>query len=276
MLFHDPTKRIFNWIQQQPNVKEESITDWMLFELSERCHCLKYYAFTRHEETIKGADWEWWVLTTYSAYRFRVQAKKLKPTADNYSSICYSNKRGLQIELLIDTANQDAAFPLYIFYSAEKQIVDLVLDHYSVPILNDMVFWCRECNTGAFLSPAELVYSEVLDKPRQKLEVSALLNISLKLSCFDYLLRSPDMSIINDSVERHLNALHNNSRRGFRYEYNERNQARVVPHWLSYLSASKDMHNKLELSDWFEGEFRWDLPSVAGVAVLDLRQKKEC
>jgi hypothetical protein len=283
LLFHAPTERIYHWIKQQPSVKEESLTDWMLFELSERSHRLRYYAFTRNEEKLNGADWEWWVLAQNYAYRFRVQAKKLKSTADNYSSICYSNEKGMQIELLLNAAESDGAYPLYMFYSSEEQSVDVVFQHYPCPILIDMIKWCSPCNTGAFLSPAKLVYSEVFGRPKQRQNASALLNISLKLSCLDWLLRSRDAHIINDEVERLLNTLYQDYYQGektflhnkFRYTYdkdNYHNQKGTIPKWVYYLSAGKKMQSSLELSDWFENEFQRSLPNVTGVAVIDLRE----
>lgn len=278
MLFHETTQTILDWIQQQPHVKEESITDWLLFELSKRYRCLKYYTFTRHEEMSNGADWEWWVLTTHFAYRFRVQAKKLKAKIDNYSSVCYSNNNGLQIDLLLEASDHDAAFPLYMFYSAGEQDTDLVLRNYPTPNLSKMIKWCEPCSNGAYLSPARVIYDEVLAKPKRKIDDSTLLNISLKLSCFDLVFQHSDVESINSEVEKHLNLLNRSfkqeSKHGFRYQYdgNTANfQYGTVPHWLSYMIGEKQ--SNIELSDWFEGEFRNQLPNVAGVIVLDLRQE---
>lgn len=290
-LFHAPTIRIHDWIKQQPNVKEESLTDWMLYDLSRRCSRLRYYALTRYEESLIGADWEWWILARHYAYRFRVQAKKLKSKADNYSSIAYSNKKGMQIELLLQAAKDDGAFPIYMFYSAEEQSTDTVSLQYPNPLLKKMIAWCSSCCTGAFLSPAQSIYSEVLDKPRQLLKASALLNISLKLSCFDWLLKSNDPQDINDGVEESLAALHTfylqeePSCPEFRYRYFKPNyrgsnnyiresydpEENYVPEWVSFLSNDEKMRASLEVPDWFESEFRKWLPRVAGVAILDIR-----
>lgn len=185
MLFHTPTQTIFSWIRQQPHVKEESITDWLLFELSKRCRRLKYYTFTRHEETNNGTDFERWVLTTYYAYRFSVQAKNLKAKADNYSSICYSNNNGLQIDLLLESAERDAAFPLYAFYSDRLQDANLTMRHYSTLELTEIIEWCVPCSTGVYLSPARFVYDKLFSNPKKRIDASCLLDISLKFSCFD-------------------------------------------------------------------------------------------
>jgi hypothetical protein len=279
MLFHEPTKMIYDWIQQQPNVKEESITDWLLFVLSIICPQLRYYAFTRHEETRNGADWEWWVLTPHYAYRFRVQAKKLKPKADNYSSICYSNDKGLQIDLLLENAKH-YAFPLYMFYSAVEQDATSFLEHYPVHKLIEMIEWCKACSSGAYLTPASLVYDEVLAKPKRKITATTLVNNSLKLSTLDLVLRQPNGQTMNSEVEKLLNSLykHHESKYDFRYEYegdNNKYQHLIMPHlmprWLMYILQEKQLSN-MELSDWFESEFRSQLPDVSGVVVLDLRE----
>ena len=277
MLFHEPTKYIYHWLIQQPNVKEESITDWLLFNLSQRCRQLKYYAFSRHMESANGADWDWWVLSAHYAYRFRVQAKKIKPKADNYSSICYSNSNGLQIDLLLASSENDAAFPLYMFYSAEEQDTASVLRHYPTAEFSEMIEWCKPCSTGAFLSPAQFVFDEVLAKPKAVISASTLLDISLKLSSFDLIFESEDSYHINTTIEQHLNKLNRHyqqtQRNGFRHVY-ENNSNRhlhgTIPSWLSFITG--DRKSNIELSNWFEGEFRHQLPSVAGVAVLDLRK----
>ncbi len=66
-------------MKNQPHVKEESITDWLLYDISKNNSNIYYHAFTRNEESLNGTDWEWWILTNdiYSniAYRFLIQAK---------------------------------------------------------------------------------------------------------------------------------------------------------------------------------------------------------
>jgi hypothetical protein len=206
-----------------------------------------------------------------------VQAKKIKPKTDNYSAICYSNSNGLQIDLLLASSENDAAFPLYMFYSAEEQDTASVLGHYPTVDFSEMIEWCDPCSTGAFLSPAQFIYDEVLAKPKTTVSASALLNISLKLSSLDLIFNSVDSYRINTTIEQQLNKLNGHyqqaKRSGFRHVY-ENNSNRylqgTIPSWLSFITGEKQ--SNIELSDWFEGEFRHQLPNVAGVAVLDLRQ----
>jgi hypothetical protein len=107
------------WIDRQPEVKEESITDWSLDWLSQQTKRLAYRLFTRHEEArTTGADWEWWIIGRKRSFKARMQAKKLKPNADNHSSLAKTNVHGLQILKLIQGAQAADAAPLYMFYAA--------------------------------------------------------------------------------------------------------------------------------------------------------------
>lgn len=109
------------WINKQPSVGEESLTDWLLMEVSEKIDKIKYQSFTRHQEArITGADWEWWFLYPHIAYKFRVQAKKTY--VNNYGSLNYTNKHGKQIDKLINDAKNKNFIPLYAFYSNDVNI----------------------------------------------------------------------------------------------------------------------------------------------------------
>lgn len=85
-IFHECSAYIRNWLLRQPHVKEESLTDWLLFEISQKNPAIYYRAFSRHEEALNGTDWEWWILTPdgasaaypnpFSAYRFFCAGKE--------------------------------------------------------------------------------------------------------------------------------------------------------------------------------------------------------
>lgn len=81
MLFHITSEYIHRWLKSQSAVKEESITDWLLFNISQQTDMVYYKTFTRNEEAFNGSDWEWWIIADgnfgIQAYRFLVQAKKL-------------------------------------------------------------------------------------------------------------------------------------------------------------------------------------------------------
>ena len=88
--FIDKSKYVYNWMKKQPSVGEESITDWLLFALSESLTSLKYKTFSRHKEAREtGADWEWWFVDDKKALCLRIQAKKLFASKSN----CISHER---------------------------------------------------------------------------------------------------------------------------------------------------------------------------------------
>lgn len=116
-VFRQSAKYVHTWLEKQPSVKEKSITDWLLYDISKSAAEVSYVAFTRHEEArTTGADWEWWILFPDGAVRLRVQAKRLFDTKDNYPGLARTNKYGLQIAKLISDSVGVNAFPLYAFY----------------------------------------------------------------------------------------------------------------------------------------------------------------
>lgn len=132
--FHYVSKDTYSWIRNQAHVKEESITDRILYELNRNNPYVICHEFKRNEEALNGADWEWWLLfdnpfkthefykdtqslSNTVAYRFRIQAKKL--LADNKDKnyvFRYANKNDFQIKLLIERAKEERAIPLYAFF----------------------------------------------------------------------------------------------------------------------------------------------------------------
>lgn len=184
MLFHKASETVYNWLLKQSNVKEESLTDWLLFFISENSTNIYYKEFTRHKEANNGADWEWWVLTSgydnsLRAYRFLVQAKKLVGHGrDNYPLLSYGNRNGYQIDLLMKSAKYKYAFPLYMYYSISPVDIDEQFNDFLF-IDKSIIGWCENCVNGCYLSPASKVYSELYNKPRHTLKDSDLLNKSL-------------------------------------------------------------------------------------------------
>lgn len=168
--FRIPTSYIHRWLQSQPEVKEESVTDWLLYEISRRLPCVTYRAFSRHEEAREtGADWEWWLLFPENNIRLRVQAKKLAPQQDNYSSIARTNRHGLQIEMFLKASKDANAIPLYAFYSA----------------LKTQSMRASDCaGKGVFMAGGRRVYDEIIDKRRKKVSAQDLLAFSTPLTCF--------------------------------------------------------------------------------------------
>jgi len=168
-VLNQSAKYVHDWLKKQPSVKEESLTDWILFDISEKSPKVRYRMFSRHEEARStGADWEWWFVSNNKSLRLRVQAKKAQGTKDLYSEIARTNQHGLQIDKLLADAKKQNAIPLYAFFSSEIE-----------PTL------CRGQNPveGVYLASATRVYGDFIVGARSKVEAKDVLAISNPLSC---------------------------------------------------------------------------------------------
>ncbi|MDR0911591.1 MAG: hypothetical protein LBM96_03190 [Methanobrevibacter sp.] len=135
---------IYNWLINYKNLKEESVTDYLLYEISNKIHNVRYKHISRHEEArYFGSDWQWWIVfDNHCAFAMNIQAKKIDLDKDNYHKLVYSNKYGLQIEKLLNYSKENNLFPCYAFYSS-----------FSKQILNNTCF-----GEGVYISNAEEVY----------------------------------------------------------------------------------------------------------------------
>lgn len=276
-MFHECSRYIYDWISRQNHVKEESLTDWLLYEISQRCNFIYYQAFSRHEESHNGSDWEWWILTkdnsgvhTFNAYRFLVQAKKLLPHGnDNYPLIGYSNKNGTQVDLLLNSASSKNALPLYMYYSiGNSDITEQIKNIAYIP--ESVLRWCTSCTNGCYLSLAHVVYDLLYNVPRKKILDSKLLNNSFKLSILDWVngMSGNDIDrILNDFNNILLNkkiinsSLYlNNKIRGMKHDDSS------IPKYLKVFI--QNMHDNLS---WFENQM--NITDISGLSVIDLRNK---
>lgn len=158
------------WMQKQPEVKEESLTDWLLFDVSQKIPRITYKAFSRQEEARKtGADWEWWFLFASFGFKMRVQAKKLCPSADHYPGIAHTNKHGLQIEKLLADAKRENFMPFYAFYTTETA---------------DVMCQMHRNDEGVFMAGGHSIHAEVIAVPRRPIASPDLLRHTIALSCF--------------------------------------------------------------------------------------------
>jgi hypothetical protein len=116
------------WFRRQPGVNEESITDWLLDDISSKERTVGYKQFTKSEESnLTGADWErWFILSHKKFFSAVIQAKKLFPNEDNYSGIMRKPKvtatrpkTELQIKTFRKFAKNNGFAALYAFYSLE-------------------------------------------------------------------------------------------------------------------------------------------------------------
>jgi hypothetical protein len=264
-------------MDKQPHVKEESLTDWMLYKISEDIENIKYLSFTRREEAVNGADWEWWILMRNSAYRFSVQAKKLNGR-DNWAAINYCNKNDTQINLLLDISTMKGSYPLYLFYSIEKPIMEKQLDFFKHPKLKSMIEWCETCVNGTFISPAFMVAELINNNKKFHLTDEKLLNMSFALSSFDWfenrfesaevylqvieeLLDWLERKYVNIEEKQHYNI------RGFKYSYQKSisSKQQIIPEYLHMIISKEG------IPKWFSIDRPTDLPDVDGIGIIDLR-----
>lgn len=161
------------WLRDQPSVGEESLTDWLLFQLRKRSsRRVLYHKCTRYEESrVTGADWEWWFVGNSKNFAIRVQAKKLSHD-DFYPQLAYSNRRGLQIEMLLDSARHQKMLPFYVLYYAPQSVPKVRCDGQFHTGLQ-----------GAFLADAIELYDKWVKVGRQRLDAARVIADSSPLSC---------------------------------------------------------------------------------------------
>lgn len=265
MIFHSASQYCYNWLESQPCVKEESITDWLLYYISTQSDKIVYKAFNRKEEAFNGSDWEWWILTDTYAFRFLIQAKKLKENADNYPNLSYNNRRGMQIDLLINSAFEKSAMPFYAFYSCQKPELEKQIKNISY-IDESVLKWCKPCINGCFLSSAFWIKEKVLDAPKKSIYAIELLNASFGISIFDY-----NTSISMEKVTDLLLNVDSYYRNQIGNKKGNAHLLQELPNYVRVLIGNKN--NKQQSLSWYESEFHNDLSSLSGVSIIDLRNR---
>lgn len=165
LIFHNISAECCDWLDAQPSVKEETLTDWILYQASLNSKKVFYKAFKRNEEAFNGADWEWWILTDFGyqtyAYRLLIQAKKLNH-CDNYGAITYGNRNGMQIDLLLNSALERQAYPLYAYYTCTQPNIKEQIDNFE-NIDERIIRWCESCK-NEHIYPLQRKYGTVLLK----------------------------------------------------------------------------------------------------------------
>lgn len=252
-IFKECSSYVNNWMIKQPEVGEETITDWLLFNLSEKIPFLKYKQFSRIEEGRKtGADWEWWfVFSKDKSFAARVQAKKLKKGKDNYSGIAYTNTHGLQIERLIADAQKDGFASFYALYSTEDPKHTM----------------CREEGIhGVFWGEANKLKEEILLKPRKKISEAEILQHTNPIAClFCCPLTFNSSEGFKQYLEHYFNTFKSQSESA-----NDDTEKEIgfqkTPNYIL------DILSKEDLPDWWEKEYQYRLGKTKAILVIDLRK----
>ena len=294
--FHYVSKDTYSWIRNQAHVKEESITDRILYELNRNNPHVICHEFKRNEEALNGADWEWWLLfddpfethgfykdtqslSNTAAYRFRIQAKKL--LADNKDKnyvFRYANKNDFQIKLLIERAKEERAIPLYAFFSdasRESKEVSINLDGKEF-LINNV---CSDCINGIYLLSATWAYDNHFKAIDHKSTSQDIVNESFPASILDFIVASvhPDYYYcLHDNHESlyhkkiNLNQIQRAlSYTSYMYKHGE------FPKYLSTLISQLDYRNESEESiSFYQDQIEYVEPEdVCGVGLIDCRRE---
>lgn len=164
--FRTTSEYIYNWYSTQKNVKEESLTDWMLYDLSQRLPMFKYVPFTRDEENkTTGADFDLWVISKNLNFSIRVQAKKLLKKGNHFEALTYLKKTKSQIDLLRKSSKPPLR-PMYLFYNND---------------LNKSK--CSRVNAGTIITDANTIETSLLSAGKTKVQRQDILNISIPFEC---------------------------------------------------------------------------------------------
>lgn len=256
-IFCESTAHIKNWIDKQPEVGEESITDWFLFNISEKLPNIKYKQFTRYVEgRVTGADWEWWfVFSNSQSFATRVQAKKIRLNKDNYPGLAHTTQGTLQVDKLIKDARKKSMAAFYAFYTN-----------------SDSKTLCKGKGKGfgVYWSEANKIRTEFIQKGRNKISDSDVLAVSNPIEC---LFCCPLTFEKQNGIEGFKNYLE--SYFPTYNEQDEKSNSRVenlgfqkTPNHISTLLESE------EVPDWYENEFRNRIEGVKSILVVDMRNEK--
>jgi hypothetical protein len=253
------SQRLATWIRKQSAIGEESATDWLLYELSNRLPFLLYKKFTRHQESREsGADWDWWFILRRGSIGFRVQAKKVISGADHYRGLAHTSRAGLQMELLLESARTANLLAFYALYSGGASGSNTMCGGGLGAFPDE----------GVFLAAAPTLYEQFIEAGRSRVEANALLDCSNPLSClfccpmvresvhgdpdgFYHYIENYYPGVLPDSKND------NEGRRGF--------HAEPPPHVLSLIRFNED------IPDGWEEEHLSAVRDTKAVVVLDLR-----
>lgn len=101
---------------------EETITETNLLEIRRRHpNRIQLEVFTKHQEALNGADWEWHLVGRRMTLKMRVQAKRLQRNDVLRIRHRVGSTPNQQRDLLINQALADGMKPVYCIYCTEPQ-----------------------------------------------------------------------------------------------------------------------------------------------------------
>ena len=173
-LAEEADSHIASWMKRQPRLREESITDSLLYFFDRNSPLVWYYPFNHYEEArFSGADWDWWFLMRKGCFKIRVQAKRIKKNYDHHRDLARSNKAGYQLDILLNSSAKRNFYPIYSLYGFSENVERCLIPSYRDPSNQSCLFICS----------AQEVYDLVFDLPRNRIGSSDLLKISIPLTC---------------------------------------------------------------------------------------------
>ena len=239
-------KDIKDFLTNVGDVKEESITDYLMWkwkEIDKRFKCIKnenLKTHTRHEEHhVTGADFdiELWIIGNTKTVPFAVQAKKFIKLHNFYvNKIKYPKNTSGQINKLLEYAKKENKIPVYFLYSMPFESKTRCRNHYK--------------NSGVFVVSAhEMKEFSRLGKGKE-LALDTILDESHSLSCF--------------FCHEPLDKMNEKEKIIFKYLLSDDKEEQIfynqIPNYVQDISSGKTKNLNLPK------EFRW-------IGVYDLRDK---
>jgi len=253
--FKKSSEFIHKWLGKQTATGEESITDWLLFTLSDFPQSkLKYIKFTRKQEgCTTGADWEWWVIGNKFSIGMRIQAKKIIEGEDkgNYKRLAYENKHGRQIEKLIQDAKANNFIPFYALYCAPTKTQKVICPKSAK-------------KQGVFIASAQVLFDSYIKNGKTKVEADDILSKSKPLHCMACCLihgGKPSVLSFYEYIKFYYNKDSDTEELG-KYETNN-----IPPYVTRFLEGG---HFKTQE---YKESFKDELKEFNSLVVLDLRDE---
>jgi hypothetical protein len=101
---------------------ERALMDHHLIELSrQHQERVRVRKFDLAEETVSGADFEWWIVDDNGSLGMRVQAKKLDLSRSAYRQLRHGGDGHSQVDQLIGRAQAHGLLPLYLFFNGPTE-----------------------------------------------------------------------------------------------------------------------------------------------------------
>lgn len=254
------SKDVFGFIANVNEVKEESITDYLLWKWREADNRLNYVnvsTFTREQENkVTGADFELelWLVQRSNAVPLLIQAKKFLKDHDAYcGKLNYPANKGRQIELLISYAKAKGLLPFYLFYSTADADTKILCRGGRIdPSREEM---------SLFMASAYEIKKIADNCQNRKISKNHVLAVSNAFCC---LFCCPMGQYLAEYIARYFPSVAEENSNAL--EYNDNN----MPHYVRLLLSKEITLGR----EFMEKVKEYELHRLRNVAVLDLRQQE--